>query len=81
MRNISLAKFLGIDVEKMKERQKYNSFLEKNGIMLNICTARDKQFLKTAYKYYQNGWSLSERQEKWLNDIKARSLLRRRFIN
>lgn len=48
-------------------------FYTKNGIKIDMCSDKDKNFLKTVQKCQMKGWSLSEKQLKWFENIKERS--------
>lgn len=59
--------------QREEEKKGAKEFIERHGINLAVCSDKEKTFLATVYRCEQNLWTLSEKQQKWFDDIIKRS--------
>ena len=55
------------------EKRGAKEFIKRHGINLAVCSDKEKTFLTTIYRCECNVWTLSDKQQKWFDDIIKRS--------
>ena len=66
-------KKLKILKERKVEKKDAKEFIKRHGINLEVCNDKEKHFLTTIFKCEKNMWTLSDKQQKWFDDIIKRS--------
>lgn len=59
--------------QREEEKRGAKEFIKRHEIDLNVCNTKEKTFLTTIYRCERNMWTLSEKQQKWFDDIIKRS--------